>query len=94
MKFYSDVRTLHGHALVLSELASGGGGDLFEQEMLHHQAMLRHARRRAHVLVKRLKRPNHLAVAQKFLRRRLRDLRRLARSGRRAPSERGIRQNP
>jgi len=75
LRFYSDVRSLYGHALVLTELAGVGGG-LSEHEMLRHQAMLRHARRRAHVLVKRLKRPGFAAVALMLLRRRTRFLRR------------------
>jgi hypothetical protein len=72
LRFYSDVRALHGHALVLSELASDQGYE-------NHQAMLRHARRRAHALVERLKRPDLLAFAVVLLSRRFRELRRFTR---------------
>jgi len=74
LRFYSDVRTLHGHAQVLSELAGDEGGDLIKHEMLRHQSMVGHVRRRAHVLVKRLKRPSFAAVTHAFLRRRRREL--------------------
>jgi hypothetical protein len=79
LRFYSDVRTLHGHALVLSELAG-------DQEHAHHQAMLRHARRRAHALVERLKRPDLLTLGVVLLRRRLGGRRRFWRKRPASPS--------
>lgn len=74
LRFYADVRILHGHAQVLSELASDSGHNLTSHEVRRHQAMLRHTRRRAHVLVKRLKRPSLPSVALAYLRRRMRRL--------------------
>jgi hypothetical protein len=52
--FYGDVRTLQGHAHVISEMGAAAG----ETEFRRHQRMLRHARRRARALVKRLRRRN------------------------------------
>jgi hypothetical protein len=78
LRFYSDVRTLHGHAIFLSELVDDEPGHTREQ-MLRHQAMLRHARRRAHALVKCLKRTSLADVALGRLRRGLRGLRRVCR---------------
>jgi len=75
LRFYSDVRTLRGHALFLSEPAGDLGHRPGEREWQHHEAMLRHARRRAHALVKRLKRPSLTAPTLTLLRRRLRMLR-------------------
>lgn len=74
LRFYADVRTLHGHAQVLSELAGDAGHNLSRREVLRHQAMLRHTRRRAHVLVKRLKRPSLFTITLMHLRRRARGL--------------------
>jgi hypothetical protein len=72
LRFYSDIRTIYGHALALAEAAGDTGTQPSEQDIRHHQAMLRHARRRAHALVKRLTRPNRMAVTRRRLRRRLR----------------------
>lgn len=52
LRFYADVRTLQGHAHVISELGAAAGEDDFRT----HQRMLRHARVQAHVLLKRLRR--------------------------------------
>lgn len=79
LRFYSDVRALHGHALLLAELASDEGRNLAKHEMGRHELMLRHTRRRAHALVKSLKRPSLPVVALMRLRQRLRLL---LRSGR------------
>jgi Mg-chelatase subunit ChlI len=52
LRFYADVRTLQGHAHVISDMGPAAG----EEEFVRHQHMLRHTRRRAHALVKRLRR--------------------------------------
>lgn len=52
LRFYADVRTLQGHAHVISEMGSAAG----EDEFTRHHRMLRHARRQAHALVRRLRR--------------------------------------
>jgi hypothetical protein len=54
--FYADIRALQGHAAILSELVTEGGDNPPQAEMQRHQAKVRNARRRAHVLVKRLRR--------------------------------------
>jgi hypothetical protein len=70
LRFYSDVRTIHGHALVLSEIAVDTGSPPSKHAIRFHQSMLRHARRRAHLLVRRLKRPSLGVVTLSRLRRR------------------------
>ena len=52
LRFYADVRTLQGHAHVISEMGTSAGEDEFSR----HHRMLRHARRQAHALVRRLRR--------------------------------------
>lgn len=52
LRFYADVRTLQGHAHVISEL----GDDAGEDDAQRHQRMLRHVRRQALGLVRRLRR--------------------------------------
>jgi hypothetical protein len=72
LRFYSDLRILHGHALILSEIHHASGARPAEGDIRHHEVMLRRARRRAHFLVRRLKRRSLLAVAGPILWRRLR----------------------
>lgn len=52
LRFYADIRTLQGHALVISEMGAAAG----EPDFGRHQRMLRRSRARAHALVKRLRR--------------------------------------
>jgi hypothetical protein len=52
LRFYADVRTLQGHALVIAEMGAAAG----EADFNRHQRMLRHARRQAQGLVRRLRR--------------------------------------
>jgi hypothetical protein len=51
LRFYADVRTLQGHARVVSKMGSAAG----DADFTRHQRMLRHARRQAQGLVKRLR---------------------------------------
>lgn len=51
LRFYADVRTLQGHARVVSKMGSAAG----DADFTRHQRMLRHARRQAQGLVRRLR---------------------------------------
>lgn len=51
LRFYADLRTLQGHAHLVAEMGTAAS----ETEFSRHQRMLRHARRQAHALVKRLR---------------------------------------
>ena len=64
LRFYGDVRTLQGHAHVIAELGTAAG----ETEFRRHHRMLRHARRRARALVKRLRRSKGAAALAQRLR--------------------------
>ena len=55
VRFYSDLRSLYGRALVLSELVDAARSSLVEAEMLHHLVLVRKLRRRAHALVRRIR---------------------------------------
>jgi hypothetical protein len=55
VRFYSDLRILEGRALVLSEAAGSSDPELLRFEMGRHLTQLRHMRRRAHFLVRRLR---------------------------------------
>jgi hypothetical protein len=55
VRFYADIRSLYGRALVLSELAEMAGSEHIETEMRNHLAFVRQLRRRAHVLVRRIR---------------------------------------
>lgn len=52
LRFYADVRTLQGHAGVISKMGPVAG----ETDAARHQTMLRHTRRQAQSLVRRLRR--------------------------------------
>jgi hypothetical protein len=54
LRFYSDVRVLEGRAVVLSEAASSADAEVVRSEVRHHLTQLRHVRRRAHFLIRRL----------------------------------------
>jgi hypothetical protein len=51
LRFYADVRTLQGHAQVVSKMGPAAGDD----DVTIHQRLLRHARRQARGLVRRLR---------------------------------------
>ena len=55
LRFYADVRALHGRALVLSELSNGAPTPSVHAEVLQHLVMARKVRRRARFLVRRLR---------------------------------------
>jgi hypothetical protein len=55
LRFYADVRTLQGHALVLAEVAGRPGAAPQESDFSQHRTMLRRCQRRAHILVRRLR---------------------------------------
>jgi hypothetical protein len=52
LRFYADVRTLQGHAQVVSRMGPAAGDD----DVTRHQRLLRHARHQAQGLVRRLRR--------------------------------------
>jgi hypothetical protein len=52
LRFYADVRTLQGHARVVEKMGSAAD----EADSTRHQQMLRHVRRQAQGLVRRLRR--------------------------------------
>ena len=56
VRFYADIRSLYGRALVLSELVDMAGSGHIETEMHLHLALVRQLRRRAHALVRRIRR--------------------------------------
>jgi len=56
VRFYADIRSLYGRALVLSELADAARSSYVETEMHHHLVLVGKLRRRAHGLVRRLRR--------------------------------------
>jgi len=56
LRFYADVRTLQGRALVLSEFAGTMEEALFATERTRHLEYARQVRRRAHHLIRRLRR--------------------------------------
>ena len=56
VRFYADIRSLYGRALVLSELADMARSSFIEAEMQHHLLLVRRLRRRAYVLVRRIRR--------------------------------------
>jgi hypothetical protein len=56
LRFYADIRTLQGRALVLSEAADVANTELLQLETQRHLLFVRQVRRRAHTLIKRLRR--------------------------------------
>ena len=56
VRFYSDIRSVYGRALVLSEVADAARSSHIEAEMLYHLSLVRKLRRRAHLLVHRIRR--------------------------------------
>lgn len=56
LRFYADVRILQGRALVLSEAAEAANTSLVKTEMQRHLQLARQTRRRAHALIRRLRR--------------------------------------
>jgi hypothetical protein len=55
LRFYADVRTLQGHALILAEVASKSGARPAASDILQHRTMLRRSQLRAHILIRRLR---------------------------------------
>ena len=55
LRFYADVRTLQGHALILAEVASKSDAPPRESDILQHRTMLQRCQRRAQILVRRLR---------------------------------------
>jgi len=55
LRFYADIRTLQGHALVMGEVTSGSGVPLSDPDILRHRTLMRRCQRRAHTLVRRLR---------------------------------------
>jgi len=53
LRFYADFRTLQGHALILAEIASQTGSSASGADMQRHLQLVRRARQRARVLVRR-----------------------------------------
>jgi hypothetical protein len=70
VRFYAAIRSLQGRALVLAETAQGGGYNADNADMQRHLEFVRRLRRRAHVLIRRLRRrpPGRLAVRLSWLR--------------------------
>ena len=55
VRFYSDLRSVYGRALVLSELVDAARSSNIETEMNYHLTLVRKLRRRAHALVRRIR---------------------------------------
>lgn len=55
VRFYAAIRSLEGRALVLSETAEGSGHDPDDAHMRSHLEFVRQLRRRAYVLIRRLR---------------------------------------
>jgi len=88
LRFYADIRTLQGHAIMLEEMAQEQRTDSSNPNVGNHRKMLRNCQRRAHVLVRRLRRePAALRLVHLVWnrqRRRLQSLLRRVRPGRAA----------
>lgn len=56
VRFYAAIRSLEGRALVLSELAEDTGNHLVYGDMQGHLDFVRKLRRRAYVLIRRVRR--------------------------------------
>jgi hypothetical protein len=73
LRFYADIRTLQGRAYVLSEAAQLATSELVQSETQRHLLLVRQIRKRAHALIKRLRRqPDGALAAARWLRRRVR----------------------
>jgi hypothetical protein len=69
LRFYSDIRTLQGRAYVLSEATQVGNSELVHAETQRHLLLVRQVRRRAHALIKRLRRqPTGMFAASRWVR--------------------------
>jgi len=71
LRFYADIRTLQGRADVLSQVADVAKSELLQSEMQRHLLLVRQVRRRAHSLIKRLRRsPTGIFAGSRWMRRR------------------------
>jgi hypothetical protein len=64
VRFYAAVRSLEGRALVLSEILGNAGGDNAAMEV--HLEFVRRLRRRAHVLIRRLRQRGDRPLASRL----------------------------
>jgi hypothetical protein len=63
LRFYADVRTLQGHAQIISKMGSAAS----DVDFTRHRQMLRHARRQAQALVRRLRRLRAASIFAPYL---------------------------
>ncbi len=65
LRFYADIRTLQGHAIMLEDVADQREGVASDSDVCKHRKMVQNCQRRAHVLVRHLR---HEAAALRLAR--------------------------